>query len=303
MTNFKNLAALFMGVALAYSAEISVFDAGNLDSSNPYGLTDGEKALLKNKQKVENLSRNMNDVESTLSGAQERIEGIQSIMDGMNSRITKVEKRLDELQGKVVGEEGGEGVSLESLRQYVEESRKIQEANNQKITKALKDLSALIDKINSNYVSKSELSKTGSKSTEKEQSSESKDSAGSSSKSDFTKQKIQDVATDAKKMFDAGKLDDAKDRYEFLITKNHKPAAANFYLGEISYQQKAYNNAIKYYQQSISLYDKADYTPKLLYHTAISFDKIGDTASANRFYKALKLGYPESKEAKASPDR
>ncbi|MBT0848111.1 hypothetical protein KJQ56_10350, partial [Campylobacter jejuni] len=120
----------------------------------------------------------MNDVESTLSGAQERIEGIQSIMDGMNSRITKVEKRLDELQGKVVGEEGGEGVSLESLRQYVEESRKIQEANNQKITKALKDLSALIDKINSNYVSKSELNKTSSKSAEKEQSNESKDSAG-----------------------------------------------------------------------------------------------------------------------------
>ena len=78
---------------------------------------------------------------------------------------------------------------------------------------------------------------------------------------------------------------------------------ANFYLGEISYQQKAYNEAIQYYQKSIELYDKADYTPKLLYHTAISFDKIKDTQSANRFYKALKLGYPDSKEAKASPDR
>jgi len=39
-----------------------------------------------------------------------------------------------------------------------------------------------------------------------------------------------------------------------------------------------------------------------LYHTAISFDKIGDTQSANRFYKALKVGYPDSKEAKAAPN-
>ncbi|MDO5046405.1 MAG: hypothetical protein Q4D84_06895 [Campylobacter sp.] len=302
MINFKNLVALFIGATLTYSAEVSVFDAGNLDSANPYGLTDGEKALLKNKQKVENLSRNMTDVESTLSGAKERIEGIQSIMDGMNSRITRVEKRLDELQSKVVGEEGSEGVSLESLRQYVEESRAIQEANNKKITKALKDLSALIDKINSNYVSKSEFGKTSAKTSDKESLNDVKDSSNTN-KSDFTKQKVQDIATDAKKMFDTGKLEEAKERYEFLITKNHKPAAANFYLGEISYQQKAYNNAIKYYQQSISLYDKADYTPKLLYHTAISFDKIGDTASANRFYKALKLGYPDSKEAKASPER
>ena len=109
--------------------------------------------------------------------------------------------------------------------------------------------------------------------------------------------------SEAKKLFDTGKLDDAKARYEYLLSKDHKPAMANFYLGEIAYQQKAYNNAIKYYQQSIQLYDKAEYTPKLLYHTAISFDKIKDTASANKFYKALKLGYPDSKEAKAAPTR
>ena len=45
------------------------------------------------------------------------------------------------------------------------------------------------------------------------------------------------------------------------------------------------------------------YMPKLLYHTAISFDKIGDTKNANKFYNALRQAYPDSKEAKASPVR
>lgn len=296
MLNLKSIATLLAGVALLYSSEISVFDAGNLDSSNPYGLTDSEKVMLKNKQKVDSLSKNIDSVESTLSGAKERIEGIQSVLDGINSRITRLEKRVDELQG-VSSSDSSETLSLESLKKSIEETRALQDANNKKITKALKDLSLIIDKINSNYVSKSELDKPSQKPTAKEPKPQ------ASSSADFTKQKIQDIATEAKKMFDGGKLEEAQERYEFLLSKNHKPALANFYLGEISYQQKAYNNAIKYYQQSISLYDKADYTPKLLYHTAISFDKIGDTPSANRFYKALKLGYPDSKEAKASPNR
>lgn len=305
MINFKNLAAIFLLAALSNAAEVSVFDAGNLDSSNPYGLTDAEKTMLKNKQKVDNLSRNIGDMESGLSGVQERLEGLQSIMDGVNSRISKAEKRISDLEMQNSGgAEGGSTTSLESLRKYVEESRAIQEANNQKITKALKDLSVLIDKINSSYITREELGKAPSKTTQSSTAKSNSDTtAKAASSADFTKNKVQDIAAEAKKLFDAGKLDDAKARYEFLITKNHKPAAANFFLGEISYQQQAYNNAIKYYQQSISLYDKADYTPKLLYHTAISFDKIKDKASADRFYKALKLGYPDSKEAKAAPNR
>ena len=296
MTNLKTIVALFMGATLSYSAsnEISVFDAGNLDSSSPYGLTDNEKTFLKNKQNLENLSRNVGDVESSLNSMQERLEGLQSVLDGLNSRISRIEKRLSDLEGN----DGNFTAKsdFDELKKYVEESRKIQEANNAKITKALKDMGALIDKSNA--------APANTKKTDEDKSAvKPPDIQSQSSKPDFTRRKNQDVASEAKKLFDAGKLDDAKARYEYLLSKDHKPAMANFYLGEIAYQQKAYNNAIKYYQQSIQLYDKADYTPRLLYHTAISFDKIKDTESANKFYKALKLGYPDSKEAKAAPTR
>ncbi|EAL3833094.1 hypothetical protein EJU97_07570, partial [Campylobacter upsaliensis] len=67
--------------------------------------------------------------------------------------------------------------------------------------------------------------------------------------------------------------------------------------------QQNYNNAIVYYKKSSSISTKGDYFPKLLYHTAISLDKVGDTKSANGFYKALKTNYPNTPEAKASPNR
>lgn len=95
----------------------------------------------------------------------------------------------------------------------------------------------------------------------------------------------------------------AKERYTYLVSKNYKPAKANYMLGEISYFSGSYAEAINYYKKSISHNESQDYTPKLLYHTAISFDKIGDKDSADKFYKALKASYPDSKEAKAAPTR
>nr|WP_314887571.1 tetratricopeptide repeat protein [uncultured Campylobacter sp.] len=293
MINHKLLATLVSGVAFLYSQEISVYDAGNLNSSNPYGLTDIEKNQLQNRQ----LSQNISSIDSSLDEAMQRIEGLQSIIDGLNSRMAKLEKRVNDLESGSLGNGTSANFSeISELRKYVEESRAIQESNNEKITRALQDMGALIDKSN--------LKKTTEKIKDEEKSVNNKsEEVSQKSKQDFSKHTNADLSNEAKKFFDAGKLEDAKTRYEYLLSKGHKPAMANFYLGEISYQQKAYNDAIQYYQKSIELYDKADYTPKLLYHTAISFDKIKDTQSANRFYKALKLGYPDSKEAKAAPTR
>jgi TolA-binding protein len=48
----------------------------------------------------------------------------------------------------------------------------------------------------------------------------------------------------------------------------------------------------------MSLFDKAAYTPTLLYHTGASFEKLGKAKEAQGFYKALKDTYPDSPEAK-----
>lgn len=257
------------------SAETSVFEAGNLDNANPYGLTDSEKAVLKNRRNVQN-------VESNLSVLTEQVQGLSSVVEGISARMQKIEQRLNELEARVNGDTDSTTLSLTSIKEYSEETRRLQEKNFDKINKTISKLGALIDKggAKAQNVANQEVV--------------SADKFKGKNKADLLLQAKDMLSKDSK---------GAIDRLEYLISQNYKPAMSNFYLGESYYFAKLYQSAIKYYQKSIELYDKADYIPKLLYHTAISFDKIGDTTSANKFYKALKVGYPDSKEAQAAPSR
>ena len=74
-------------------------------------------------------------MDSSISEVMERIEGLQSIIDGLNLRIAKLEKRINELESSsIIGSESNTTSSeIASLRKYVEESRVIQESNNEKI--------------------------------------------------------------------------------------------------------------------------------------------------------------------------
>jgi TolA-binding protein len=88
--------------------------------------------------------------------------------------------------------------------------------------------------------------------------------------------------------------------FEELITLNYKPATSNYYLGEINYYRKKYADAISYFKTSAMLYDKSSYMPKLLLHSAISFEKIKDFSNAANFYSSLIDIYPDSREAKTA---
>ncbi len=299
--NKKILASIF-GVLIFtcnLSAEKSAFGAGDLESSSPYGLTESEKVLLKNKKNVDSLGQNMSSVKIKVGTIEEQIDGIRSVLDGTNDRVNQIDRRLRKLEVLAVEDENSTTLTeqIVQIRTYVEENRKLQETNNKKIKKVLSQLSVLIDNINSDYVSKSELDKRLKSSGKQIKSKETPKS------SDLKKISSAKLSKSAKKLFDSGDLNQSKEHYKVLILKKYKPAYANFMLGEIEYKQKAWSNAVGYYKKSVEIYDKASYIPKLLYHTAISFDKLKDTQNANKFYKALKITYPDSKEAKASPNR
>lgn len=277
--------------AVTLNAEVSVFDAGNLDKENPYGLTENEKILLKNKQKVEKLNQNIGSVQSDISYAQESIEGLRTVVDGLNQSSVNLDTRISELENKININDVNVTNEITDLKKIVKKNQAIQEENYKKITKAISELSSLIDSINS--------SKTGNVAGQNEQAP----SDNIEKKSNLDGKSLADILKDADNAYKKKDYVNAKAYFEHLADKNHKPAYSNFMLGEIEYAQKNYLQAIPYYQNSVELYDKADYMPKLLYHTAISFDKTGDKKSANKFYGALKQAYPDSKEAKASPNR
>ncbi|MPA80055.1 hypothetical protein XJ69_005110 [Campylobacter coli] len=313
----KIFSVALIGATLLY-AESSAFGAGDLTSDSPYGLTSGEKLL---KEKLDTLSNNDAQVNSRISEIEQRVEGLQSTLEGINSQYAKSNSRLTQLETNFEAMENNLSTELQNLKAYVEESRKIQDTNNKQIKKILAELSSLVDSINANYVSKDDLNDFNLSANNTLVIPTSDDKNATSLKENnasvipvkekevkqiddsWKKKKNNEILDLAIKDLNDNSYENSKTKLNYLISKQYKPARANFWLGEIEYKQKKYNNAIAYYKTSSALSTKGDYFPKLLYHTAISLDKIGDPKTANGFYKALKINYPNSPEAKASPNR
>ncbi|HEF2147134.1 TPA: tetratricopeptide repeat protein [Campylobacter coli] len=313
----KIFSVALIGATLLY-AESSAFGAGDLTSDSPYGLTSGEKLL---KGKLDTLSNNDAQVNSRINEIEQRVEGLQSTLEGINSQYAKSNSRLTQLETNFEAMENNLSTELQNLKAYVEESRKIQDTNNKQIKKILAELSSLVDSINANYVSKDDLNDFNLSANNTLVIPTSDDKNATSLKENnasvipvkekevkqiddsWKKKKNNEILDLAIKDLNDNSYENSKTKLNYLISKQYKPARANFWLGEIEYKQKKYNNAIAYYKTSSALSTKGDYFPKLLYHTAISLDKIGDPKTANGFYKALKTNYPNSPEAKASPNR
>ncbi len=313
----KIFSVALIGATLLY-AESSAFGAGDLTSDSPYGLTSGEKLL---KEKLDTLSNNDAQVNSRINEIEQRVEGLQSTLEGINSQYAKSNSRLTQLETNFEAMENNLSAELQNLKAYVEESRKIQDTNNKQIKKILAELSSLVDSINANYVSKDDLNDFNLSANNTLVIPTSDDKNATSLKENnasvipvkekevkqiddsWKKKKNNEILDLAIKDLNDNSYENSKTKLNYLISKQYKPARANFWLGEIEYKQKKYNNAIAYYKTSSALSTKGDYFPKLLYHTAISLDKIGDPKTANGFYKALKTNYPNSPEAKASPNR
>lgn len=275
------------------ASEPSAYGAGNLDSANPYGLTSGEKQILKNSDKVKDLAQGVGSVKIKLSQINENYEGLRSVTEAFGSKIAKIDQKIRSIEENSVKKD--ESIvalqqELTSMKTYVNETRTLQDANQEKIKLVLGELSSLIDSINNNYVSKDSFEKLNSKVNEL---LAAKKVSSVSSKSGATLMK------EGISLFNKKSYSEAKLRFSQLVEKNYKPARSNYYLGEIAYFQKSYTTAIEHYKKSISLYDKAEYMPTLLYHTGISFSKLKNSSQAKQFFDALKQGYPKSKEAKS----
>ncbi len=279
-----------LGAALSY-AEVSAFNAGNVVSSSAYGLTQNEKAL---KERLDTLNGNFLQINSSLDATNERVEGLQSTLEGINSQYSQTNAKFSEFEQNLstISDE------FKKINAQIRATRN----ENKQIKDALNELSQLIsaslgkDLMEQNATAQ-DFNATSLVPAKKEQ-EPTKEAA-------WKKQESITILNAALKEFEKMEtLASAKEKFEFLITRRYKPARSNFYLGEIEYKQQNYAGAIVYYQKSVALYSKdTDYMPKLLYHTGISFDKVGDTARANGFYKALKAQYPKSPEAKAAPNR
>ena len=247
---------------------------------------------------LESSSSSSRDISANSSSSSEQYEVMRSLLDSYASKIAKQDERMRQQEEE-----------MKKLRDYVEESRKIQADNQEKIKAVVGELGTLIDSINKNYVPKEKFDQLANevrggkatKSTATSAPAETKEAATPAKTFSAKELSAKDSATllkDADEYYDKKSYTEAQTLYKELLNRNYKPAKINYNMGEIAYSQKSYSSAIEYYKASIALFDKAAYTPTLLYHTGSSFEKLGKLKEAQGFYKALKDSYPDSPEAK-----
>ncbi len=276
------------------AVEPSAFEAGDLNIAHPYGLTNDEKVILKNKREVEKLSTNVGFLKTKLFNMQEDIDGIRTVVQSQNMQFSQVIKKI------VILQQNDENLSkqLQNIKNDLNQTISTQEKNYQKIKLVLSEFSSLIDSINNSYISKETFEK---KLNDFESNINNKiiKLQSQTFKNQFSRKKRRQIFLDAKKFFENKQYNKATILFQESIKRKYLPATSNFYLGEINYFSKNYIKAIEFYKKSITLYSKTtSFTPTLLFHTYLSFKKIGDSKNAKKFKIILIKKYPTSKEAK-----
>jgi len=273
----------FMSLAsLLYAYEPSVYGAGDINSANPYGLTQTEKSILENKKTLQMLYNKMTE-------QQRKIDGLTTVIEGQNREILQLKEQL-----------------AAQLNQ-----QKASADDNNRTYAMLLELGKTIDHINNTYVTRDELQNVlagGSPSPALGSSVVDSSSFGSPLGSRTTDMNPVDSNPDdiyrkAVQLFSTRSYAAAKARFEQMVAINYKPAASNYYLGEIAYYTHNYQDAVAYYKKSASLYDQASYMDVLFLHTAIALDKIGEKEQARSFYQHVIDTYPNRKSAEIARNR
>ena len=104
----------------------------------------------------------------------------------------------------------------------------------------------------------------------------------------------------AKQAFDAGNLEAARDGFQEMLKRypqSNNADNAQFWIGEIYYQEKWFEKAIVEYQKVIENYPKGNKVKSALLKQGYSFLNIGDKSNARIILKELIKKYPESSEA------
>jgi len=264
----KKIGQILLGMSIvsgALVAEPSVY--GN--ASGQY--TSPQKSVASNKKSIALLKQKV-------AQQKERIDGLQSIVEGLSQTVHDMQEDLQNT----------------NLSQGAQSD-----------TALLKELGEMIDKINGDYVSKAELQKALSAKGNYVPTDTPAKSATKQQKTDesLASKSTKELYSEGVRLFVKKRYDEAKKRFVITDAKGHKPAASNYYMGEIAYYTKKYEDAIFYFKKSAGLYDQASYIDTLLLHTAISLEKSGEKAQAKAFYENIIANYKGKKSADIAKEK
>jgi TolA-binding protein len=274
----------FLFIPFLLFADVDPFNAGNLNSPNPYGLTPTEKAILKNKKEIKKNENSIDEIkrelkkikddldsklvmyDETLNDLKDKTSSINTLIDevnNLNNEIIGLKKRIFFIENNISSLENNLSVlndKYDKLKITIHEIVKIQNENFKYLTDSIQNLLEQIK--NQNLSPKKAFNK-------------------------------------ARELYFSNKLNKAKQLFLIALNNNYLPATSSYYLGEIAYKERNYKEALAYYKKSITLYPKkTSFTAKLLYHTGISFEKLGMNKNAKLTFEKLIKDFKNSKYAK-----
>lgn len=316
----KYILVVSLMTSLSYGKEISVFGAGNLDASTPYGLSKAEKAVLQNNEKVNALSSKIEALElklGTFDSKQDeisqRIEGIKSVYESDSQNLNSTKLKIKTSENKFEEQAGVLSVKIEENSKKIAEISTrlddfitLQKKNNKLLEDSNFKLLTIINKINGEYIKRGEFDELVAfinKNSAEQVTSPASKKQENIIVAPIEKQKVdktddKDLFDNGVKFFNTNQISKAMPIFEQLVANKYKLAESNFYFAETKFIKKEYKEAIQSYKQSMIANDKADYIPKLLMHSAISFENLKQQENAMNFYKTIVEVYPDSKEAK-----
>src|SRR5574344_820326 len=149
----KYFLSLLVVSSISVAEEVSVY--GNSNSSS-YGLSSTEKHIMKNQSNISDLSSKVGDLKSLVDSINNRLAGLESTSEGDSKRLNATSKRVDDLISRV-NSSSLDMDFYESTTNKSVDADLTSTVNNLKAS--LTKLTNLVNKINSEYVSSSELEK------------------------------------------------------------------------------------------------------------------------------------------------
>jgi len=268
---------LFFLIPLFLFADVNPFGAG-LNSSKPYGLTPQEKAILQNKKNISKLKMQIDYLNDQVSQLKlklsnyddvinQKLSGFSTMLDELNTAKANIQnlQKNDENQSQQIEQINQKIQSLEenitAIKESIKEMSKIQNENFNNLKAAIMQILNTLKQKNKPL----------------------------SVKTAFLK---------ARKLYFSNKLNEAKQLFLYSLQRKYLPATSSYYLGEIAYRQGNYKEALAFYKKSINFYPKkTSFTSRLLYHTGISFLKLGQKNKAKLTFQKLINDFPTSKYA------
>ena len=239
------------------------------------------------------LKKTQRDYDSKMSGQRGDVEKLQARLDQFEKNYTETTRDIRNNQANFGADLGAVRDDVRTLRGQMEEMNKEFAATgrSQDLKNRLDDLASRIGYTeNSLGIGKKEPNGQRSEATGGEPSA--------------------DVKTDPKttynacyKLFKDGQYTKAREEFQKFLKQYPKTTYsdnAQFWIGETWYVEEKYEKAIVEYEKVIKGFPAGDKVPYALLKQGMSFQKLGDKASAKIVYQQIIKKYPQTSQAKAA---